>query len=290
MPASATTSDRLVAETADRVRLSLWRFFPRGPGRAVCLLTHAMAAHGGYLRARLAPYLAGRGIDTFVLDWRGHGGSVPPSASAGAGWSFDDYVRLDLPAALAAVGERAGCRQDEIAYAGHSLGGLVGLAGAVTGRLVPPRMVLFATSLWLPGRGGSRGRRALLSAAAATARVLGRVPVRRLRLGTDDEPAAYVAQLAAWARSGRWMSEDGLDYEAGLGRVGCPVLALTGERDRLCRPKDAERFRGRLEGARPLRRVGRRFGDACDPDHFRLLTDGRLAPVWGEVARFLGGR
>ena len=34
-------------------------------------------------------------------------------------------------------------------------------------------------------------------------------PIRALRLGTADEPAGYVAQLAGWARTGRWTSAGG---------------------------------------------------------------------------------
>jgi hypothetical protein len=43
----------------------------------------------------------------------------------------------------------------------------------------------------------------------------------------------------------------------------------------------------RLSGALPLRHVARARGDALDPDHFTLLTDDRLAPVWDQLATFL---
>jgi predicted alpha/beta hydrolase len=277
------------AETADGVRLAMWRFRAAGARRAVCLVTHAMMANSGYLRRRFAPHLAARGIECFVLDWRGHGSSVPPAPGDRFGWCFDDYVELDLPAAVAQVAGEAAVEPASIAYAGHSLGGLVGLAAAATGVFSPARLALLATSLWLPGPRGSLARRGVMTGAAALARLLGRAPIRRLRLGSDDEPAAYVADLARWARTGRFTGRTGIDYEEALSRVAVPALAVTGDGDRLCLPRDAERFRSRLPGAVPLRRVGRRQGDPADPDHFSLFTLPALAPLWDEIARFLVG-
>jgi pimeloyl-ACP methyl ester carboxylesterase len=115
------------------------------------------------------------------------------------------------------------------------------------------------------------------------------VPIRRLRIGSDDEPYAYMAQLATWARAGRWTSQGGLDYLRALAALDVPALAATGEGDWLCRPADAERLRAALPRAAPLRRVGVRFGDACDPNHFGLLTRAALAPFWDELASWLLG-
>ncbi|MBZ0232193.1 MAG: alpha/beta fold hydrolase, partial [Deltaproteobacteria bacterium] len=126
----------VTAVTADGVRLALRRFAPAaGRARAAVLCTHAMMVHGRYFHGRsggFAAALAGQGLDVFVLDWRGHGDSKPPSPKGGT-WTFDDYVTLDLPAALAAVGGAAGCRPSEVAVLGHSLGGLVTLAALGTG-------------------------------------------------------------------------------------------------------------------------------------------------------------
>jgi predicted alpha/beta hydrolase len=281
-------AERLTALTGDGVRLVLRRHRPVGPARAVCLAGHAMMANGSYMeRGGFASHLAERGIDLFVLDFRGHGESVPPSPRGGR-WGFDDHVDHDLPAAIDAVADATGARGDEICYLGHSLGGLAGLAAFGAARALPPprRLALWATSVWL---GETWQRRALMTVFALSAWPLGYAPARRLRVGSDDEPRTYIADLRRWVRERRWTGRHGIDYRSGLREIRCPVWAVAGEGDRLCRPADAEALRGALSAAAPLRRVGRAHGDAIDPDHFALFTARALRPLWDELARFLAG-
>jgi predicted alpha/beta hydrolase len=302
---------RVTAVTDDGVRLVLRRYRPAGRARATCLATHAMMASGSYMERRgFADHLAARGVELFVLDFRGHGESVPPWPRGGRGWSFDDYVERDLPAALAAVAAAAGREPGELGYLGHSLGGLVGLAAFGTSAApAPARLALWATSVWLPGqrrgevagsgglaaglrrRGQALRRRALIEIYAASARPLGHAPIRRLGLGTDDEPRRYVEDLRRWVRSGRFTSRAGTDYAAAAACIGAPTWAVVGEGDRLCTPSDAEAVLGWVGSeVRSLRRVGRARGDAVDPDHFALFTRPELAPLWDEAARFLTER
>ena len=279
------------AVTADGVQLHLAHVPARGPRRAVVLCTHAMMAHGRYFGASrrhgFAAFLAERGVDVFVLDWRGHGLSRPPDPRRDQ-WCFDDYVELDLPAALAAVARTARVAIDRIVVLGHSLGGLVTLAALGTGRIAPVRAIaLAATSVWLPGPHGPRARRALMSLYDLASRPFGFAPIRLTRFGTDDEPRDYVAQLAGWARTGRWTSRTGVDYLEALASIDLPVWPLFGAGDRLCRADDAEAIAARLRGARPMRAVGVAHGDAVDADHFTLFTDGRMAPLWAELIAFV---
>ena len=280
---------RIEAVTADGVRLALRHVAARGPRRGVVLCTHAMMASGGYFGAGrddgFAAALASAGLDVLVLDWRGHGASRPPVAGRDR-WGFDEYVALDLPAALAAAARVGGVASGDVVVLGHSLGGLVALAALGSGAVRVRRLILAATSLWLPGPRGPLAKRALMGVYDASARVLGKAPIRALRLGSDDEPADYVAQLTGWARTGRWTSRTGVDHMAQLARIDVPVWAFSGAGDRLCTPADARVLLARLRGAPPLRIVGRASGDAIDADHFRLFTDPRLASLWAEVAAF----
>jgi pimeloyl-ACP methyl ester carboxylesterase len=280
----------LSAVTADGVTLALTRVPARGSRRAVLLCTHAMMANGRYFGAGdgaargggFADTLAAAGVDVFVLDWRGHGRSRPPVPGKDD-WCFDDYVERDLPAALAAVSAAARVATYDVAVLGHSLGGSVALAAVGAGLRVR-RLVLAATSLWLPGPRGPWRRRAVMGVYAGAARVLGRAPIRALRLGSDDEPRGYVTQLAGWARTGQWTSRRGVDHMAALAGIDVPVWAFSGAGDRLCAPADAHVMLARLRGAPALRVVGVAGGDAIDADHFTLFTEPRLAPVWRELA------
>jgi predicted alpha/beta hydrolase len=238
-----------------------------------------MMASGRYLH-RLAEHLAGRGIDSFVLDFRGHGGSVPPRAEHG--WSFDDLVEQDLPAAMAAIREITG--SENICYLGHSLGGLAGVAAMGTGAVpVAAKLVLVAVNSW---NRPTPLRLAVGGAFLAATRLAGRLPVRALRLGTEDEARAYAEQFAGWILGG-WRSQAGRSYWDEARHVRAPVFALVSSTDWMCRPADASELLGVLPGTARLRVVGRAQDDAADADHFGLLTDARLSPVWDEIADFV---
>ncbi|MCG8419543.1 MAG: alpha/beta fold hydrolase [Proteobacteria bacterium] len=283
--------DVFYATTADGIELALHRFAARGRRRAVCLCTHAMMANSRYLTLGpengFAGYLAQNGVDTFLLDFRGHGLSRPPLSRVHSHWCFDHYVEYDLPAAVAAVCDAAGIEASQLVYSGHSLGGLVGLAAVGTGAIRPPRAIaLWATSVWLTGARGSRRRRLAMKLYDLASRPLGRAPIRALRFGSNDEPRGYVAQLAEWSRTGRWLSRDGVDYLASLNNIRTRSWGACGTGDRLCQPSDARVLLSRLTGSERLRQVGIRCGYALDADHFGLVTRRELLPLWREFFEF----
>lgn len=274
---STSAAAQAFATTSDGVRLAVRRWAPAAGAarRAVVLCGHAMMANGRYFERGFAQHLAARGIDVFVLDWRGHGASVPPSPRRDR-WTFEHYVERDLPAAIDHVAKVAGVAARELCYLGHSLGGLVGLAAFGVGRVpAPRRLSLWATSVWLPGRRGPWRRRALMKLYDWSTRPRGYAPVRALRVGTDDEQRGYVRELTGWAANGRW------PYADTLHRIASPTLAVTGAQDRLSRPADAQVLLDRLPGALPLRVV--------DGDHFSLFTRTELAGTWDELSAFLQG-
>lgn len=289
MAASVTTSE---ARTADGVTLAIDRVAATGPRRGVVVCLHAMMTDGRYFGARrgdgsFAATLAAAGYDVVIPDFRGHGRSVPPRAGDDD-WSFDDLVDFDLPAIIAATTRLAGCAPGDLVLLGHSLGGLVATAALGTGRIPPPRLlVLAATSVWLHGDAGPLGRRALMSAYRHVTALLGRAPIRALRVGTADEAATYVRQLTGWTRAARWTSLGGVDYGAAAHAIDTPVLAFTGAGDWMCTPRDARAFVDRLR-APPLRLVGKAHGDALDPDHFELFTRRELQPLWRDLAERFG--
>ncbi len=80
----------------------------------------------------LAVDLAEHGMDAWLLDLRGHGDARRDSAGGkqNSGWTIDDYALYDLPAAVDKVLAETGAEQ--LAFVGHSLGGLVGSIYAAT--------------------------------------------------------------------------------------------------------------------------------------------------------------
>jgi pimeloyl-ACP methyl ester carboxylesterase len=83
----------------------------------------------------LGVFLAEAGVDAWLLDLRGHGDATRDARGHAqrSGWAIDEYGLHDLPAAVAFIQQQTGAPQ--IAYVGHSLGGMVGAiyAGSVPG-------------------------------------------------------------------------------------------------------------------------------------------------------------
>ncbi len=103
----------------------------RGTGGTIApvLLVHGFGQnrYAWHLPSRsLANALATAGYDVFNVDLRGHGRSRQLGARAPR--SVDDYVREDLPSAVAEVTALSGGRP--VWLVGHSLGGLVSYAAA----------------------------------------------------------------------------------------------------------------------------------------------------------------
>ena len=271
------------ARTADGITLQIDRVPAVGERRGVVVCLHAMMTDGRYFGARkpdtFAAELSRGGYDVLVPDFRGHGRSVPPRAGPDD-WSFDDLVELDLPAIVAA----AGCAPSELVLLGHSLGGLVTTAALAIGAIPSPRLVLLpATCVWLLGPDGPLRRRLMMTAYRRITSLLGRAPIRALRIGSADEAATYVKQLTGWTRAARWTSLRGVDYGAKLETIETPVLPFVGAGDWMCTPADARGFVARIPNAAPVRVVGVQHGDAIDPDHFELFTRSELRPLWREL-------
>jgi pimeloyl-ACP methyl ester carboxylesterase len=119
--------------------------------------------------------------------------------------------------------------------------------------------------------------------------LFGRAPIRAIRAGTADESASYVKQLTGWAATGRWTSLRGVDYLVALETITTPSFAFTGAGDWMCKPADAELIARRIRSCAPLRIVGKRHGDALDPDHFQLFTRPELTILRRDIADQLVG-
>ena len=144
-----------------------------------------------------------------------------------------------------------------------------------------PRLRSYVLGLFGPH--GPLRRRAIMSVYRAAATLLGKAPIRRLRVGTADEPKTYVRQLTGWARAARWTSLRGVDYTHAAQTVDVPCLPFSGAGDWMCTPSDARAFSGHLKCAADVRIVGRAHGDAIDPDHFQLFTRSELRPLWRDA-------
>lgn len=239
----------------------------------------------------LLSQLARRGAAVLWFDQRGHGQSGP-RAAAGARWSHDDLV-ADVGAVASYLARRfPGVPRVAV---GHSLFGQVALAYSArvaAGSFTTPawdRLALLGVNVWMQRHEPSRLRlfvkRASYATTLAISRSLGYLPVRRLRMGTADEPHEYLSQMGSWLWRNDFVSGDGFSYLEALPQLRVPVLSVAGDGDWLLgAPPCQLRLLSRIGGPLTHITVGRRFGYAADPDHMGLVLDKRLLPLWRELA------
>ena len=273
--------------TADGVRLSLLEFEPRVERRTPVLLTHGTFSNGDVC-TRLASYLASYGFPCWVLELRGHGASDGRSRRA----IFEDFGRLDVPAAVDAVRERA--QTDALFFVGHSGGGLAFLMylarnPEVAARI--PGVVTLASQATGAGLGW-RGLRTITLIAAAN-NLGSRARQRLLRLGPESEYRGVVNQWFRWNLGRRWRGQDGLDYIAALRKVPTPALCFAGAGDLHIAPVEGCRrlFDALGSTEKNLVICGREHGFVEDYDHARIVASrGARQEIWPKILGWLQER
>ena len=299
----------LRAETQDGWSLALGRRRPRGAARATpVLLCHGIAANRASLdfgldRWSLSAHLARAGFDCFALDLRGHGGSRRSRRDAPRRWSFDDHVRLDVPAALEAVRHATGSRR--VLWVGHSQGGLIGLAAAAAYRDrfagivalgspaffdVQDPLKLFARFGFLfTGRLNRFFARCLapfsgyyhppVSEVAINPRNVTRPVYRRVLANVvENISSGVLRQLSRWIATDTFASADGeVDYRAAMATCRQPALFVAADADRIAPPRVVEAAARAWGGEATLLRIGITGSACCDYGHSDLLF-GRGAP------------
>jgi predicted alpha/beta hydrolase len=225
--------------------------------------------HAG--RSGLAQLYAAEGWRTIAFDFRGHGESSPS-----ADWGYDDLVRVDLPAVVECA--RARAHDLPVVVVGHSLGGHVALASQAAGHLHADGLLLIAANVWLRRLESSRARwgaKLLIGRAMQeiSARV-GRLPAKRLGVGSDDATARFVGDVLRVMREDAWVSEDGvIDYLAALRHLAVPVHAIVSEGDTLmCHPDAGERFVSAIRERLEITRIRRGDDGSKAPSHMGIVT------------------
>lgn len=188
-------------QAEDGYTLAATWFAPEAPARAVVLIAGAMGVTQGYY-APLASWLAGQGYLAITFDYRGIGGSAPPSLR-GFHATLTDWVRLDCAAMIDAAASEADGRP--LIWLGHSLGGQI--LPMVPNADCVERMIVVAS-----GNGYWRyhDRRRLLpialfwfAVAPLSLAFAGYYPGRRLRL-VGDLPAGVMRQWRRWCLHPRY--------------------------------------------------------------------------------------
>jgi len=293
MMSSTPTSQ---VSTEDKWSLEMEVLASTGAPRGAVLLLHAMMVNRGTMDRRgkgLASILAAQGWQVYVADFRGHGGSGP-NVKEGGGWSYDDLVRYDVPALVAAVRQR----HDPgfpLFIVGHSLGGHVALASAVTTYPEPlaDGYVLLSANVWLKRheKNGCRylAKLVLVDHFCRFCDLVGYVPAKRLGWGNEDEALKYMRDLASFWVDDSWASEDRkINYMNPSWEKAPPILGIVGRGDRfLAHHAAARKWLAEFSEDAEFWLVGQPEGYGSDFNHMSLVTDRRATPVWKRLSQWM---
>ena len=255
-------------------------WLPESP-RAAVLLAHGYAEHSGRYE-HVGRWLASRGCAVHGYDHQGHGRSDGPRGHAASLASLvDDLERL----VEQVRGEHAGL---PLFVLGHSMGGLVGLAYAVTRKpqisgLVSSAAALeVADAVSLLSRVGLRMLRPLLPRLSMPR------PISDAALSRDPEvgrayradPLVFQTMTLSLAAA---IYHGGARTLAAAGNVGVPVLLLHGGDDRLVPSSGSTRF------ARAVTVPGSELRIYPELRH-EIFNEPEWESVLGDVLAWLGKR
>lgn len=300
--------ERHTVRTADGWNLALYRYrasgepchpYPVVMGHGLCGSHFIFDVHEQYSMARA---LATRGFDVWLVDLRGRGESWPDAGPDDSlQWTFDDFVALDIPAALAFVCELTdtteaywvGTEMSGIAlYALPLAGTTPHLRGGVTlgsPAVTPAHGQVPGVTTELPPRQGTRypfsmvkevgpilaaQQSEYIESSFRPANIDWVVAARYFRYGVPDECTAVIDQFKEWMATASMRTIDGsIVYSDRLDQFTLPVLLLAGAHD-LQRPPEGVQATFNAIGSTDKTFVlaGVANGFSVDSGHDDLLT------------------
>lgn len=242
----------------------------------------------------IAPYLAARGFDCYVIDLPGRGLSTP-KIGRGSRHDLVFYIERVIPEAFSFIRTLSG--KTNVAAVAHSWGGVNLLAAiAINGLSQIPAMVFFGTKRRISIT--SLKKFVMVDLAwRAYGRILSRFygyyPAKAARLGSDNETVASFLQTDHWVRSRQWRYfNNNRDMAALLQQMALPpILSITGKNDDvLGHPTDVQLLLKETGTHQPHQFLlaARETGFQKDYNHINLLTDpGAAEDVYPKALEWL---
>ncbi len=298
----------LRTRTRDGWSIAVWNY--AGSGRKTpVLLVHGLGSNRHDLdapdeRYSLARYLHQDGFDVWMVELRGAGASNHRLKKALRGFSIDDYILHDLPAAQRLIADETGV--ESVHWIGHSLGGTLAYPliatnqerirsavtlGAPTMKRADHRKLEFTLPVviaalklvpywWGYKRIAQLGSYAMNLSGPLLAKVFFTLDNCELdhlgpigRCAIDDVPSGVTLQMLDWYRERRMTTHYGtLDPVEALERTRTPLMVVCGSKDRLT-PLEDVRVAYDRSGAesKELLVCGREQGFSADYGHIDLV-------------------
>lgn len=275
----------LCSDDGVTLQADIWRS-QAGPSRGAIVIAPALGVPRAFY-ARYAAYLASRGFDVLVFDYRGIAGSGAELDLAEV--RLEHWGERDLQAALLAA--RADFGDGPLFLVGHSIGGqLAGLAAASESLA---GLVLVAASAPYPDRYPLRDRLRIELMWRVLVPLLGRgrvFPARKVGFASVDLPGSVVRRWRDWGLSRDYLFDPrhGLDT-ARYARLSQPLLAWSFDDDSYASRAAVEALlchypAARLEHRHVAPAPGKLLG------HFGYFRESQRDTLWAQTADWLSQR
>lgn len=226
----------------------------------------------------IAPFLAKKGFDVYVVDLRGKGESKP-AIDAKSDFGQREAILEDMPDLISSIQAN---HQKEIEFIGaHSWGGVITLSYLARFEMPSLKGLFFF--------GSKRDVRVqnlkrwfnidLLWNRLGTYLVhkYGYLPAVKYKAGSDNESKRFYLEVNHWVYSKDWIdTTDGFNYAQALRNKQLPpLLSLTGTKDTHSgHAKDVKRLLKEIGGQEnhQFKLIGKKTGHKVDYDHINLLT------------------
>ena len=212
-------------EMDDGGRIALHHLDASRPTSPPIIIAHGTISNAETVRS-LGNFLAERGFDCWLLEWAGHGHSVPASPKQ----NFEYPAFHDLPTAIRAVLHHT--QQPRVFWVAHSGGGHLPLMYLTR---YPEKQSQFAGIMTIGTQSTHAAPRLREKIAGVVlwcvTALMNRTPKVILPLGNEPEPTRLLLQWTEWNMKQRWRGADGYDYMAALARLTVPAAVIAGGRD-----------------------------------------------------------
>jgi predicted alpha/beta hydrolase len=271
-------------EALDGVPIGATLFEPAGPAVGTVIVHGATATPAGYYR-RFAEFLAGSGLRVVTYDYRGIGGSRPPTL-VGYRATMSDWANQDARAVHRFVRHRFG--KDRVAVVGHSFGGQ--LLGLVDEGRDAAGIVLVGSQLGYYGHWPLPARVRLGIVWYALVPVLtsafGYLP-GKAGLG-EDLPSGVAEEWGRWCRHPDYFVGEHPDAEDRFAQIGSPVLLYSVTDDDMAPEPAVDALMQHLRSANvEHRRVDPQEHGGAPIGHFGFFRPRFRTTLWRDAATFL---
>lgn len=273
-------------KTTDNVNIALWETQPKTqPSQQYIFLTHgAFSTHKICLG--IAEFLANMGYRCFILEWRNHGASEKIKHD----FDFETVALYDIKTAFDYLYNNLNIKQ--LHCITHSGGGI-----CLTMFLIRyPHYKTHIKSMTLVACQAfalinHRLDFMPLYLAKTLTKIIGFIPARLFKLGTENESYATMSLWFDWNLTGRFLSRDkSLNYREKMSDIDIPILSICAFGDKKIAPVRAcQVFLQSFENTKNrLAIFGVDYGHLENYSHGRILLSRHASQeVWQEIVSWI---